>query len=276
MRKLCLLALAAGLSSVAVLPAAAQVVSLNFTGGDNYELAPTDQAGNPDVFGAFVANWNNLAGPNGTQSNLLTAAGVASSVAVEWNTALGVWNNPDTTLGANLAGGANPTMMRGYLDADANGATVKITGLSSLFTSYKVLIYFDGDNGGDWRVGEYTITDTLSAAELFKDGGEDSENVTFNSGSGQNADGVFQIPVPGPNGNAPWPVSPNNDEGNFLISPDLTADSITITAVGTAAGTATLRAPINGIQIIGVVPEPGTVSLLILGGAAALLRRRRR
>lgn len=275
MRKLALLGAAGLLFAAANAPAA--LISVNFTGGGGFPLAATDQAGNPSIAGAFAANWNNVGNAaSGSQLALVDSAGIATSVNTEWATTLGTWSLPSTSGGTNLSGGANPQMMRGYLDADGNPATVKFTNLSSVFSSYKVLIYFDGDNGGDWRVGQYTITDTNTTTQLFQDGGEDSENVDFNKGSGQNANGLFQVPAPGAGGNQPYPTSPNNDEGNFLITGDLTNDAITITAVGTAAGSGTLRAPINGIQIIGEpVPEPGTLSLLALGAVGLLARRRR-
>jgi hypothetical protein len=167
-------------------------------------------------------------------------------------------------------------MMRGYLDADNRGATVTISNLSTFFTEYRVLIYFDGDNGTSWRAGQYVIRDPSSTV-LFSDAGEDSEGVNFNSGSGNNANGQFQVPAPGGAGNIDWTNSLNNDEGNFLMSGLLTSGTFTLTATG-IAGTG-LRAPINGIQIIGnAVPEPGTIALVALAAPLALgwwVRKRR-
>ncbi|GMV97531.1 MAG: PEP-CTERM sorting domain-containing protein [Phycisphaerae bacterium] len=274
------MAIVPGALSVGV---SAQTVSINFSGGrgnepDGFPLAATDFAGNPAVPGSFVANWNNAPGANGTNLPLVDHTGAATSLLLSYSCP-NTWSLPDTSIGANLSGGANPQMMRGYIDSSNTvGPSVTITGLSSLFTYYRVAIFFDGDNGTAWRVATFTITNNADSSILFQDSGEDSEGVNFNAGGGgsgnENPDGLFQVPVPGGTGNLMWPVSPNNDEGNFLLSRSLTADSITITGLGTAGSGSTRRAPINGIQI--VVPEPASLGLLALGTGALLARRRKR
>ena len=162
-------------------------------------------------------------------------------------------------------------MMKGYLDVQSS-ATISLSGLTGDFANpYTVIVYFDGDNGNSWRVGNFTINgNTL--------GGEDSEGVGFNAGGGgagnENPDGLFQMPVGGGTGNAMWPVvGGNNSEGNYVVFTGVTGSSFTLTAGGGPTADA-LRAPINGIQIIGV-PEP---SLSLLSGCAMfgmLIRRKR-
>lgn len=258
------------------IPAWGDVISLNFVGGGS-SLLSTDQAGNPNVSQSFTTNWNNLTGASGTNVALVDGSGAATGVTTSYTAGIGTFLLTNTTLGANLAGGANPQMMSGYLDAAAAASTVTLSNLSQYFLDYQVLVYFDGSNGTAWRVGTYTITDP-GANVLFSGFGEDSENVNFNIGSGNNADGVFQIPTAGGSGNVNWPNSPNNNEGNLLISGLLTADSFTLTAQGTSAVNATLRAAVNGIQIIGTpVPEPGTmliVASMLLPLSGLYFRRR--
>ena len=127
------------------------------------------------------------------------------------------------------------------------------------------------DNGGDWRVGRYAIGATSYI-------GEDSENTNWKTG-GQNTSGYFQQPTAGGLGNALFLSPPpgragNNNEGNYVVFSGLTASSFTLNAAADAWGS-TPRAPINGIQVIGVVPEPGIAVLLGCIGLPWAARRRR-
>jgi hypothetical protein len=271
-------------------PLQADIISINFTGGNGgpFPLQTTDAAGVTAARAAeqsaalledpFVRNWNNADGTSGSLPALtLASGGPALGVSAAW-TAPSIWSI-NTTVGSNLSGGANPQMMRGYLDFSGNGdgaqTTVTVSGLVPLGASYQVIVYFDGDNVGAWRVGQYTLNDGFTNTSVT---GEDSENVNFNSGGGNNANGLFQMPAPGGSGNVNWPNHPNNSEGNYLVFSGLTGSSFTLTAVGgsNAGGTPGVRrAPVNGIQIVGVVPEPGSLALLTLGLGALRWARRR-
>ncbi len=253
----------------------AEIISLNFTGRSSaYTLGSSDLAGlvgneSGNTLGStMVANWNNLNGNTGSNvGNLKNSSGtVADGVTVSWS-ADNVWDLSDTTSGANTS--ANTTMMRGYLDnASENMTSISLSGLQVSGT-YSVIVYIDGNNSTNWTRGTYTIGGTSVL-------NEDSENVDFNSGSGNNANGLFQIPVADGTGNQNWPVSPNNSEGNMIIFTGLTGSGFTLTATpGSAQDMNNQRAPINGIQIVGVIPEPVSVSLLSFIAAAAWFIRRR-
>lgn len=254
--------------------AQADTISVNFVGGgaslNASDLAglvdPTDPA-NLLYAATYVANWNNLSGTTGSGVPLNLSSGAPSGATVDWTTALGTWSLP----GAPTTTG-NDKMWSGYLDADGNASSVTFNGLivDPARGSYDVFVYFDGDNGGNWRVAQYTIGVTSLS-------GEDSENTNWKATTGQNTNGYFQIPASGSGGNLEFLIpppgrQPNNGEGNYVVFASVSSASFTLNAVGTAGSP--LRAPINGIQIVGVVPEPTTLSLLALAGLAAVLRRR--
>lgn len=254
----------------------AETIGLNFTGIDSaHTLGASDLAGlvgneaGNTLGSTMVGNWNNLNGNTGSNVGNLTASGgaVVDGVTASWN-ADNVWNLSDTTSGANTS--ANTTMMRGYLDnASDNAVTVTVSGLAALSGTYSVIVYLDGGNGDEWRQGIYAIGSTSVMAE-------DSEGVDFNSGSGNNPNGLFQIPVAGGTGNQSWPFSPNNSEGNVIIFTGLTGSGFTLTATpGASSDMSTQRAPINGIQIVGVIPEPASALLISSVTLLGLFIRRR-
>lgn len=58
----------------------------------------------------------------------------------------------------------------------------------------------------------------------------------------------------------------------MIIFTGLTASSFTLTATpGNASDMDTQRAVINGLQIVGVIPEPDTLVMILIAGTAALL-----
>ena len=259
---------------------ATTVISVNFVGnaGAAGTMASTDVAGLPTAqspvpgVNTFVPNWNNAPGDSaaGSTAGLINSVGSATVASVAWTSDLGGWSLGDTLSGANST--ANRTMMKGYLDA-ATAGSVTVSGLTGtdFGNPYTVIVYFDGDNGAQWRVGSYT----LGATTL---GGEDSEGVNFNAGGlaggNENPDGLFQLPVAGGVGNAVWPVAGgNNNEGNYVVFTGVTGSSFTINMTSTAFGDIA-RAPINGFQII-AVPEPSVSFLGVFALAGVCFRRRR-
>lgn len=265
-----------GLSVLVAGICGAETIGLNFTGRNSaFTLGTSDLAGlvgdetGNSLGNTMASNWNNLNGNAGSNvSNLTDSSGtVVNGVKISWN-ADNVWDIPNTTGGSNST--ANRTMMRGYLDnASENTTTVTVSGLEALSGSYSVIVYIDGNNTTNWTRGLYAIGGTTVT-------NEDSESVDFNSGSGNNANGVFQIPAASGSGNQSWPFSPNNSEGNMIVFTGLTGSSFTLTATpSNASDMNAQRAPINGIQIVGVIPEPASALLISTVTAAAFFIRRR-
>jgi len=248
-------------ATVSSLPAT--TVSVNFTdnGSADSTMASSDIAGLPGS-NTRVANWNNahVNGAAGSLGGLVDQSGSLSGVSISWATDLGQWR-----LGHGVADG-DDRMWKGYLDVQ-NNASVTVTGVPFVGT-YDVYVYFDGDNGNAWRVANFAIGG-------IADGGEDSEDANWGVAGQENQNRLYQLPVPGGAGNQIWPVSPNNDEGNYVVLSGITGSSFTLTASG-GPNANIPRAPINGFQIVGVIPEPGTAALGLLCLAALCGRRRTR
>ena len=61
-------------------------------------------------------------------------------------------------------------MMKGYLDSsDTSITTVNVANLPASITSvpYSVILYYDGDNGGNNRVGRYSISGTTTGNAVY-------------------------------------------------------------------------------------------------------------
>src|SRR5262249_10876603 len=131
-------------------------------------------------------------------------------------------------------GGATPNgvMMSGYLDTSSTSTTsVTVSGLPAALTqlSYSVYVYFDGDNGGNERVGRYQIGNPT----IF---GRDA--------GGTNFSGTFtQIP-----NSSTTDQMANTPAGNYIIFSGLPGASFTLTAAGAFASDGTQRGPLNAIQ----------------------------
>lgn len=207
--------------------ARADLIGLNFTGGNNAG-APTAMLPG-DVAGAIQqANWNNANGTNGTLNGLVNGAGVATAATATWH-ADGTWGS-----GTGTSTG-DRKLYNGYLDATGTSATtVTVSGLAAagITGPYAVFVYFTGDAVGQNRSGNYTIGGTTEFAV---------DNTGFTGSYVQ--------------------VTDSNANGNYLVFHNITGDSFTLTATPV-----NFRSPVNAIQIATEpVPEPATVALAGIG-----------
>jgi hypothetical protein len=117
-------------------------------------------------------------------------------------------------------------MMAGYLDtSNTTSSVVAIAGLPD--GAYDIYLYVDGDNRAYTRSGRYTI----------QVAGQSDVQVDVADAAGANFRGVF--------------IDGTNGVGNYLKA-RIAGSSFTITVAPVFTGATTLRAPINGLQIVPV------------------------
>lgn len=251
-----LMVLAAGLSGLT--QASAGTLSVNFVDDPFVDaMLPTDVAG-MDLPGVRVSNWNNVqAAPAGPVDDppvawVLDNGTPVPGFSLEFQTNLDRWRLP-ADLYVDESSPGDDKMWKGYLDVAGGssgepGAIIEVSGIP--FTgAYDLYIYFDGDNGGQWRKAVFEVSGPGIPEPLTEDG-EDSENANWGTPGEENEAMVYQFPVPGGAGNNPWPIDgPNNDEGNVIRFSGLTGSSFTLKAWG-GDNAGTPRAPINGFQIV--------------------------
>jgi hypothetical protein len=175
------------------------------------------------------SHWNNTSGASrGTPLALVDETGTATSVRAIW-TANSTWLTPITDAPGNAR------MMKGYLDTTSSSTTrVTVTGLSQ--RTYDVYLYADGDNRGHWRSAAYTMSGPGIPSTTITL--TDAANTTFSSAFSRASNGA----------------------GNY-VKFTITGTAFTITAKPLKADTATLRATINGLQIV-----PSAVTAPAVGG----------
>jgi hypothetical protein len=214
----------AGTSPASAQASAATWAPLTTTLSINFQGTGTAMATTESAGVVAAGNWNNAAGASGSLSSLADKNGVVTAAAVSWSSH-NTWSTPIT----DTAG--SKRMMKGYLDnSDTSTTSVTVSGLPS---SYTVYVYCDGDNRTTTKTGIYMIGNTNITAT-------DTGNVNFS--------GTF--------------VQANNSAGNYIVFPNQTASSFTLTATGTSTDPGP-RAPINGIQIVPTGPQPLTTTLSI-------------
>jgi len=215
-------ALLAALAGGATLCLAQTTIGLDFVGGQSG--ATTSTMSSTESAGVVSqTNWNNLTGASGTATTIKNGSGATVSGMTVTYSSTNTWADAGV---ANTAG--NLRMMRGYLDINTNGAStaVSVSGLSSL-GYYDVYVYAAGD--GSNRVGEYTIGN-----QTYWTNDTATFSGSFTRSTGETDPGSYQ----------------NATAGNYMVFSDLTGNSVSLTATGAYAADGTLRAPVNGIQIV--------------------------
>ena len=157
------------------------------------------------------------------------------------------------TAGTGSAG--DKLTMTGYLDHSSNGQgqihNITITGIP--FAQYDVYLYHSSSGGPD-RLARYQANGT----DIF----------TRNLNPANTFDGFVQSGY----GTQAEAANLANPAGNYVLWTGLSGD---LTMEGEGVGAGTVRGPIQGIQIVERIPEPGSSLLLLLGSFLAVGRRKR-
>ncbi len=196
----------------------AKPISINFSASGT-AMANSESAGVvPET------NWNNASGAILVNAlPLKDVAGSPSGATVEWLAkSTSVNNNISDTAG-------NKRMMRTLLDisnANFDTATVIVNGLVANPNGWDVYVYFDGSNGTETREGSYVISGPgITTTTVL---GIDAASADFS--------GTF--------------IQANNSAGNYVKFSIPNVPGFVVDATPYINGASTLRAPINGIQII--------------------------
>jgi hypothetical protein len=194
-------------------PAGPVAIGVKFMGTSTAMMAAGESAGVVPK-----AHWNNAAGAvRSTPLLLVDDTGTPTTASVTW-IANGGWMTPI----ADQPG--NPRLMKGYLDTSNTSVTrATVAGLPS--GTYDVYLYVDGDNRQYTRTAAYRISGT----------GITATTMTLSDPANINFSGTF-TPSAGANGNYM----------KFTIS----GSGFIVTATPATSTNATLRAPLNAIQIV--------------------------
>jgi hypothetical protein len=164
------------------------------------------------------SHWNNATGATRTTPlALVNDTGASTAAAVTW-TSNGIWSTPIS----DTAG--NTRMMKGYLDtSNTSATTVSVKGLSG--GTYDLYVYTDGDNHGYARTASYNLTGPgiTSTTTQVTDTANTNFSSTFTEG--------------------------RNSSGNY-VKFTFTGTEFTLKATPISGGNSTLRAPVNGLQIV--------------------------
>jgi hypothetical protein len=200
---------------VVSVPPVPSAIGIKFVGTSTVTMAASESAGVVPK-----THWNNAAGAvRSTPLALVDDAGTLTTASVTWTGNNG-WMTPITDQPGNAR------LMKGYLDTSTTSVTtVTVAGLPS--SAYDVYVYTDGDNR------QYTKT----AAYQISGNGITATTITVTDQPNANFSGTF-TEATGSSGN-----------GNYMKF-SINGDGFTLTATGRTSTNASLRAPVNAIQIV--------------------------
>ena len=151
-------------------------------------------------------------------------------------------------------------------DSNGNASSVDAT---SVFNNSTTL-FNAGLNNTAYKAGISAFTNTTrNPAVTFNDVNSFASTYDLVVFVGFNADATSGEVTIG--GNTKSWTGTNAIGGDSIVFSSLTADTFSVVFSNTSSGTAVL----GGVQIVSVVPEPGTIALAVLGLAAFFVRRRK-
>jgi hypothetical protein len=205
----------APINGLQIVPVSMRPIGIDFVGDNPKAMASSETAGV-----VSQAHWNGAtAATRSTGLALVDADGRATTATVTWS-ANGTWATPIT----DAAG--NARLMRGYLDTTSTSTTtVTVNGLAA--QNYDVYVYADGANRGYTRTAAYTLTVA----------GRSPVTIKLTDTANRNYAGTY--------------TQAQNSSGNYVRF-RINGGQFTLTATPVSGSNATLRAPVNAIQIVPV------------------------
>lgn len=246
--------------------AQAQVISVNFY--NNWRGPGTEYVVDSSAGVVNAGNWNNFNGPggvngDGVHNGLLNSSGTATAAYINYAAGtdgqnMSVWGlgvQSSTVLNAN-AGLYNNFLNYFNNRSVPNTGIIYIGGLGTEFTGagYNVIVYFADPDAG-WQ--GYALTDTNNVTDT---------RYGLTAGGGSYANNPF--------GGFVQSTATNPGDAtlsNYVVLSGFSGAGFSL--IGEAQSGA--RPAIVGFQIV-AVPEPGTITLAVLGAGAILLMVRRR
>lgn len=234
-------------------PCLGQTISVSFA-GDN-AAQPSINLTAAETAGVVpVANWNaDAQGVEGSIADLMDSDGAATGASVSWSGANNTWGGTGATTPDEM-------LVNGWLDDNGDGATINVTGIP--YETYDVIVYGSSDDGNAGR----GLTTQVNGTDFFSGGVFEtlSDGGTYFSSSVGFVDGA----------------SAANDPSFFSItglSGDLTIfGGRNMEGPELPNGTTDYRAAISGFQITNAVPEPASISMVLMAFIGMLGFRRRK
>ncbi len=157
------------------------------------------------------------------------------------------------TTGGPVGTGGNDSLIHGYIDsgnaATQGSVTLTLAGLTG--SSYDLYVYTQGDAPRPGNLGDglpqYTVNGTdyyaailggAYAGSLVQDGTQSTELASY-----------------------PSPLT----KGNYLYVPGVVPTLGGTITIVTNSNNATFRSPVNGLELVAVVPEPGAYAMMFVG-----------
>lgn len=223
--------------------ASAASIGLSFGGaggGADVTLLSSDSAGV-----VRQTNWNTNSAASGTINNLNDDSGTATDVRVTWSS-----DESWSYTGSGTHGTTDAGLFAGWISENGgvgSSSTIDISGVS--YGQYDIYVYVSHDrinNGARITIGSttYDISEHVDVSKI------QASPWVYTNGAG--------------------------GSGSYVKFSGLTGRDQTISFTTPAAsGDEAFRVGIAGFQIVEVVPEPSSTTLLGLGGLALILRRRK-
>lgn len=270
-------------ATCATMGAAASSIGVNFTDSQDTPFSSATVAGAPGYAQAnwnqFMTDWSGEAANDTLHANIVDSTGAPvtnlATINFDGQADRVHWDSANTWRSGSGNATADDTLMNGYLDDGMDNQPYVMfdlmydgeTGADGI-VSYDVVVYIHGDVAAG-AVGRYWIetfdpNDPGAAGTVITDQvailANDYAGTYIQAGGGFAQTGA--------------PTNVDVATGNYIVFTGITADAIRVRGAGNDDPEDAGRGPINAIQVVSNIPEPGSLALLALGGLALIRRRR--